>query len=40
MRDEPIAHVMEDRARWVAVQAVLVRTVPSALFKKKLKAAT
>ena len=39
-RDELIAHVTEDVARWAAVQAVLARTVPSAPFKKKLKGAT
>ena len=39
-RDELIVHVMEDGTRWVAVQAVLARTVPSGPFKKKLKAAT
>ena len=39
-RNELIAHVMEDGARWAAVQSVLVRTVPSAPVKKKLKVAT
>ena len=39
-RDELIANVTEDVARWAAVQAVLATTVPSATFKKKLKAAT
>ena len=38
-RDELIAHVTKDMARWAAVQAVLARTVPSAPFKKKLKGA-
>ena len=39
-RDELIAHMTKDGVRWVAVQAVLARTVPSSPFKKKLKAAT
>ena len=39
-RDELIAHMTEDVARWAAVQSILARTVPSAPFKKKLKAAT
>ena len=39
-RDELIAHVTEDVARWASVQAVLARTVPLANLKKKLKGAT
>ena len=35
-----IAHVTEDGTRWAAVEAILARMVPSAPFKKKLKAAT
>ena len=39
-KDELIVHVTENMTRWAGVQAVIVRTVPLAPFKKKLKAAT
>ena len=39
-RDELMAHVKEDGARWAAVNTVVARTVPAPPLKKKLKAGT